>query len=201
MLDISKLRMYRLHYEELERYRTKFNCHINIVAGDTDSFFFECVNVNLKKELLPVMIADKLLDTSNYPANNPLYSVALANAIGKFKDESAGIHDYVDWIFLRPKLYSLHSNVTTVKAKGINTRQSPLTHANFVAEYESLNNDDDNIEKQPTMVKQRRIGSINHQLYTFESTKIALSAVDDKRVWFEQNSSLAYGHYLLHETS
>ena len=39
VLDLSKLLMYQLHYEELQVYREKFACEINIFAGDIDSFF------------------------------------------------------------------------------------------------------------------------------------------------------------------
>ena len=65
VLDLSKLRMYQLQYLELEKYRQQFKCQINIVAGDTDSFFLECVGVK-REVLLDEMQKDELLDTSNY---------------------------------------------------------------------------------------------------------------------------------------
>ena len=136
------------------------------------------------------MIRDELLDTSNYPTNHPLHSTKLTNQIGKFIDEGAGVEDYRDWVFLRPKIYSLQSSM---KAKGINLKQMSLTHADFVRELEG-NNDD------ATYVKQRRIGTDNHQLYTYECNKVALSAHDDKRHWIDGNSSVAYGHYQTRNT-
>ena len=48
VLDLSKLRMYQLQYIDLERYRQDLNCEIKIVAGDTDSFFLQCKNVDLR---------------------------------------------------------------------------------------------------------------------------------------------------------
>jgi len=39
VLDLSKLRMYQLQYQDLERYRQDLSCKIQIIAGDTDSFF------------------------------------------------------------------------------------------------------------------------------------------------------------------
>ena len=64
VLDLSKLRMYQLQYQELEAYRVEFpDSRIDIVAGDTDSFFLECHNLNLSTELLPAMVRDGLLDT------------------------------------------------------------------------------------------------------------------------------------------
>ena len=189
VLDLSKLRMYKLHYEELERYRQEFNCELNIVAGDTDSFFLQCVNVSVPGQLLPAMMRDDLLDTSNYPADHPLHSKRLANVVGKFKDEGAGITQFTDWVFLRPKLYSLQSSDTSEvsKAKGVNLRQVTLTHAQYVRELE-----EDCVE--PLYVKQQRIGSLNHQLYTFHNSKLALSRHDDKRHWLDRYTSCAYGH-------
>ena len=144
------------------------------------------------EQLLPAMIRDELLDTSNYPKDHPLYSTKFASQIGKFKDESAGVQRFVDCIFLRPKLYSLKSDTTkhVIKAKGVNTRQAAITHQHYVDIF---------MNGGAHHVKQRRIGSQQHQLYTMATTKLALSCADDKRSWIAHNSSLAYGHHrLLH---
>ena len=75
VLDLSKLRMYQLQYHELENYRNEFKgCELNIIAGDTDSFFLECRNIDVSSQLLPAMIRDELLDTSNFPKSHSLYS-------------------------------------------------------------------------------------------------------------------------------
>ena len=139
VLDISKLRMYELNYRELAEYRMRFQCELNIVAGDTDSFFIECKNIDLKSELLPAMIEDGYLDTSNYPKEDELYSSRLASRIGKFKDESGG-QDYDEWVFLRPKSYSLLKRGDSgghLRAKGVILRQTQLTHSDYKCEYEA----------------------------------------------------------------
>ena len=211
VLDISKLRMYELHYVELEKYRKEFQCEINIVAGDTDSFFLECINVDLRTQLLPAMIRDQLLDTSNYESSDPLYSSQLASRIGKFKDESGGgIDPFVEWIFLRPKCYSLlsQSQHDHRRSKGVMLHQTSLSHLDFKNEFmiherkrrrEEEDVDDDEINEEEhesrRYVKQRRIGSKNHQLYTIIQSKVALNINDDKRHWIGCNESLAYGHY------
>jgi hypothetical protein len=139
------------------------------------------------------MLRDNLLDTSNYPRDHPLYSTKLTNQIGKFKDESGGTGAFLDWVFLRAKLYSMlqEGAVTVSKAKGVSLKQTALTHRNYIDQLES---------SVPTFVKQRRIGSANHQLFTYESSKIALSAQDDKRHWVDANDSVAYGHHTLAHT-
>jgi hypothetical protein len=191
ILDLSKLRMYDLQYVELQKYRELFSCDINIVAGDTDSFFLECRNVSLRNQLLPQMLADGLLDTSKYPSTDALYSSKFADVVGKFKDESKGV-PYDEWVFLRPKCYSLSSGIkSTIKAKGVDLKDSSLKHESYLKVY----NDDSSIT-----IDQMRIQSKNHQLYTIKSRKLALRCQDDKRHWVGKNKSHAYGHYALRDS-
>ena len=79
------------------------------------------------------MKADGLLDTSNFPHEHTLYSSENANKIGLFKDESGAAIVYKEWIFLRPKCYSLLSdkNVASKKAKGVVRRvvSNEITHS------------------------------------------------------------------------
>jgi len=189
VLDLSKLRMYKLQYEELQSYRDRFNCEINIIAGDTDSFFLECRNVNLRSQLLPAMISDNLLDTSNYEKDDPLFSTSLKAVIGKFKDENKGLNDFKEWVFLRPKSYSLLSqSKSMMRSKGISLHQTDISHQSYIEAYEN------GVQQR---VQQNRIGSINHQLFTIKTTKKALDPFDDKREWIGKNESVAYGHYIL----
>jgi hypothetical protein len=48
VLDLSKLVMYKLRYESMEKYEKQFGGSIRIAGGDTDSFFLEvssyCIN-------------------------------------------------------------------------------------------------------------------------------------------------------------
>ena len=74
VLDNSKLIMYQLKYERLTSYEDRFNASIDILAGDTDSFFLSCHGVTLS-QLLPAMQQDGLLDTSNYYPSHPLFSM------------------------------------------------------------------------------------------------------------------------------
>ena len=189
VLDLSKLRMYQFQYKELQNYREKFNCQINIVAGDTDSFFLECKNVDLRLQLYPKMIEDGLLDTSNYPVTDPLFSDKICSVIGKVKDENKG-NQYKEWVFLRPKCYSLQGDKNTLKAKGISLTNSNLTHEAYKKVY---------TDGGTVSIPQKRIGSVNHQLYTFMTEKRALQCLDDKRYWFNSNESYAYGHYKIRQ--
>jgi hypothetical protein len=202
ILDLSKLLMYKFNYSYLEKYRKKFSCELNIVAGDTDSFFLECKNISLKDKLLPAMIEDELLDTSNYQPENPLYHRNFPNAVGKFKDETAGKYAFTEWVFLRPKCYSLLGDKNIKKAKGIahSTVDNCINHEHYKKVYESLNvtNDgEDGCDTCSSMsVNTQRIGSKRHQLYTFDTPKTALCCLDNKRKWLSKNASVPYGHYM-----
>ena len=91
VLDLSKVIMYDLIYCKLPQYAEKFNCKMTVCGGDTDSLFILVRGkVDLQKELYPAMIRDKLLDTSNYPKNQILYSDALNAQLGCIKDEFKG---------------------------------------------------------------------------------------------------------------
>jgi hypothetical protein len=200
VLDLSKLRMYRLQYVELQRYRMEFRgSQINIVAGDTDSFFLEVKNIDLETELLPAMIRDCALDTSNYPTASTLYSKRFENKVGLFKDESGGSEKFKQWIFLRPKCYSmLHEDGSAhPKAKGVK-RGTTLLHQSYSEVFQSFHPEDPEAPPAKRLrVDQRGIRSENHQLRTVAYSKIALSVLDDKRKWVSQNLSLPYGHYSL----
>jgi hypothetical protein len=195
VLDLSKLRMYELNYSDFEKYRAKFNCALEIVAGDTDSFFVECHNVSLRNQLLPAMLEDDILDTSNYAITDPLYTDKYANKIGLIKDESACKIVYKEWIFIRPKCYSLltYDGENIKKAKGIirDTVKRKLSHDDY-----------NNIFTHPDeshYEKQRKIVTSNHQLITLETCKRVMGGVnagDDKRLWYSKNESRAYGHFM-----
>jgi len=189
VLDLSKVRMYQLQYYDLQKYRNLLGCTINIVAGDTDSFFLEVKNISLRDVLLPMMIQDQLLDTSNYDPNDPLFSNAINSVIGKIKDESKG-NAYKEWIFLRPKCYCLSGNIIIMKAKGIHLKDTTITFQSYLDVYNN---------NTILTVPQIRIGSINHQLFTFKMNKIALRNLDDKRIWTAKNKSVAYGHYSIRD--
>lgn len=192
VLDDSKLTMYDLFYEKLkptfenrERDQT-----VTLCGGDTDSFFLCLKNLSLSQEVLPELIRQRLLDTSNYPCTHRFHSDLLRAKLGCIKDESAGF-PHEEWIFLRPKLYSMKVGTGGKKAaKGIQKAvlQSEISHEDYVQAFELL---------KDMSVSVRRIASRNHRVFTIEQQKRALSVWEDKRAWIEPNKSLPYGHYAL----
>ena len=193
ILDLSKLCMYELKYKILAKYEARFNCKISIVAGDTDSFFLECRNIDVKSKLIPAMIVDGHLDTSNYERTNPLYSDNIASVVGRFKDETKGRGTILEGVFLCPKSYSILTDSyvdkekNVKKAKGVILKGSCIDHDSYLQAYN---------DSTVLNIPQTKIGSKNHQLFTLKNNKKALSCFDNKRRWLDKNISVAYGHYL-----
>ena len=196
VLDIAKLIMYKLYYVKMKEYERKLNCKIEVVGSDTDSLFLEIKDCSVYEKLLPAMMEDDLLDTSNFPKDHQLYSIKNKARLGCVKDESGG-EPYYEWILLKPKSYSLKSLVRKIeykKAKGVKraTVAKVLNHDKYKCAY---------IQKKALYVKQRRISSKNHFLSTIDFTKKSLSAFENKRYWVNANYSLPFGHYSLNQTN
>ena len=191
VLDLSKLVMYQLYYDTLSTMATRFNGRIEILGGDTDSFFLKSVNIDVEKELLPLLCHEGILDTSNYPSSHPLYTNDRKARLGCIKDENKGT-PFREWVLLRPKAYSMLSvdGAQINRAKGVrrSTLRMEISYALYKQAY----------EKQTTFRHvQRRIGSINHQMYNITYSKRTLSFFEDKRAWTSINKSLPFGNHQL----
>lgn len=195
VLDLSKLIMYELYYDRLRPMAARLGGSIELLGGDTDSFFLKVTNINVEEKLLPLLCRERLLDTSNYPADHPLFSNERRAKLGCIKDEAAG-KPFREWILLRPKSYSMLAvdGGEIKRAKGVrrSTISQEITHATYKEAY----------ERQRTFTHtQRRIGSTRHQIYSMTYRKKTLSFFEDKRAWLSINRSLPYGNYRLHNAN
>jgi hypothetical protein len=193
VLDLSKLIMYQLFYDQLKGYEQQFGGKISIVGGDTDSFFLLLKNISLQKELLPVMLSDGLLDTSNYsPSTHPLFSQAHKARLGCIKVEGGG-RIFKEWVLLRPKCYSMLTTESWEhkRAKGVQRSvvAREMRHADYLAVHEGTRTED--------VREVRRFRSHLHSIDTIRQRKRALTCFEDKRAWLSPNYSVAYGHYSL----
>lgn len=82
VLDESKLIMYKFRYQTLANIATRENIKIEIVGGDTDSFFIQ-TNVPIYKTLIPLL--GNCFDASNFPKHHELYSMKNASKLGCVK--------------------------------------------------------------------------------------------------------------------
>ena len=189
VLDISKIIMYKIVYDDFPKYERQFNCNISVVGGDTDSLFFEARGVDMIGTLFPQMQQDGLLDTSNYAKNHSMFSESHKAQLGCIKDEFCG-HACREFILLRPKSYSMKMNDANEfdkkKSKGVPRRKIKLfKHEDFCNVF---------FRQTEISTNNRRMQTIKHVVYNVEQHKIALSYADDKRAWYSNNFSLPYGH-------
>ena len=209
ILDLSKHHMYDFHYNV---WMKKFP-NSRLLFTDTDSLAYEVTDHDLYAGMAD--IKDQF-DFSEYPKDHPLYSMDNMKVVGKFKDECKG-QLMLNFTGLRPKLYSLDferlahfekddqgleievskpSTTTETKivvdnknaAKGIQTSVAKkLTASDYKQTLKTL---------ESKHVEVTRIGSDYHNLYTYKTNKIGLSAFDTKR-WICDDgiSTLAFGHW------
>ena len=174
ILDLSKLLMFDFHYNYIHKKYTFEKA--KLLFTDTDSLMYELDTDDFYADISED-VATKF-DTSDYPPNHKsgIPSGLNKKVIGLFKDEVGG-KQITHFVGLRPKLYSfkVEESSTTKKCKGIkkNVVKKGIEFEDYVR---CLFNE----EKQ--MRKMNIIRSENHEIYSKEVNKLALSGDDDKRV-------------------
>ena len=128
ILDLSKTLMYDFHYNYIKQ---KYGSEAKLLFTDTDSLTYEIE----AKDVYSDFWKDKeKFDNSDYPENSPYFNIANKKAIGKFKDEAAGI-PISEFVGLRSKMYSYikENNKCGKTAKGIkkNVIKKDITHENY----------------------------------------------------------------------
>ena len=173
ILDLSKTLMFDFHYKYI---KNKYGKKAELLFTDTDSLMYHIKTKDFYKDI-NFDIKDKF-DTSDYSPNHKSGIPTGLNkkVIGMFKDEVSG-KQITHFVGLRPKLYSfkVEGEVDLKKCKGIkkNVVKKSLDFDDYVKCLFSG-------EKE--MRKMNIIRSENHDIYSKEVNKIALSNEDDKRV-------------------
>ena len=194
-LDLSKLLMFDFQYGYVKKKWE--NC--SVLYTDTDSLVLEIET----EDFFADIAADvpEWFDTNDFSPKHPAVLNGMPivpknkKKIGLMKDECGGVI-MTEFVALKPKLYSFLTEVDEEirekqKAKGVKKCmiKKSLRHANFV---KCL------MTKESQMRKQSFFRSRDHHLFTENMTKIALSAMDDKRIILENGiDTLALGHYKL----
>ena len=188
ILDLSKTIMYDFHYNYI---KSKYGDKAKLLFSDTDSLMCEIQTEDFYKDISGD-VKDRF-DTSNYPENHPSGIPTGINkkVLGKMKDEAAGkiIKEFVG---LRAKLYSFimdDGGEEIKKCKGIKKQvvESSISHEDYKTCL---------LTGKEQLRKQNILRSYNHEVYTEEVNKVALSALDDKRYILKDGiHTLAWGHY------
>ena len=186
ILDLSKIIMYDFHYEYI---KPKYGDKAKLLFTDTDSFLYEIQTEDFYKDISGDVFAR--FDTSNYPEGHPSGIPTGINkkVLGMFKDEAGG-KPIKEFVGLRAKLYSykMDEGKENKRCKGIKKAvvEKSITHENYKTCLET---------GKEQLRRQNIIRSYNHELYTEEVNKIALSAADDKRYLLKDSyDTLAWGH-------
>ena len=172
ILDLSKTLMYDFHYNYI---KDKYGKKAELLFTDTDSLMYQIKTKDFYKDIC-YDIKNKF-DTSDYPTDHSSGILTGVNkkVIGMFKDEASG-KQITHFVGLRPKLYSykVEGELELKKCKGIkkNVVKKTLIFDDYVRCLFSG-------EKE--MRKMKIIRSENHDLYSKEVNKVALSNQDDKR--------------------
>ena len=172
ILDLSKTLMFDFHYNYI---RKKYKNKAELLFTDTDSLMYQIYTDDFYKDISRDI--KKKFDTSDYPPNHESGILTGVNkkVIGMFKDEVAG-KQITCFVGLRPKLYSfrIEEDKEVRKCKGIkkNVVKKKLDFDDYV---QCL------FSGKKEMRKMKIIRSENHDIYSKEVNKVALSNEDDKR--------------------
>ena len=135
------------------------------------------------------MILKKRFDTSNYEVNRPLPTGKNKKVIGLMKDELGG-KIITEFVTLRPKTYSYLTGDCKENKKAKGTKKCVTKRMIKFNDYKNYLLKDEVILKS-----QQRFISKNHDVYTENTNKIALSNNDDKRIVSSDNiASYPYGY-------
>ena len=191
ILELSKIIMFDFHYKYIKpKYRNK----AKLLFTDTDSFLYEIQTEDFYKDIAGD-VRDRF-DTSDYPEGHPSGIPTGINkkVLGKFKDEAAGkvIKEFVG---LRAKLYSykMDEGKENKRCKGIKKAvvEKSIRHEDYKT---CLTTGKEQLRRQNI------IRSYEHELYTEEVNKVALSAADDKRYLLKDSyNTLAWGHHRIRD--
>ena len=191
ILELSKILMFDFHYKYI---KPKYENKAKLLFTDTDSFLYEIETEDFYKDIAGD-VKDRF-DTSEYPENHPSGIPTGINkkVLGMFKDEAAGkiIKEFVG---LRAKLYSykMDEGKENKKCKGVKKQvvEENITHEDYKTCL---------LTGKEILRKQNILRSYEHEVYTEEVNKIALSAADDKRYILSDGIvTLAWGHYKIKE--
>ena len=187
ILELSKIIMFDFHYNYI---KSKYADKAKLLFTDTDSLMYQIETEDFYKDITED-VKDRF-DTSDYPENHPSGIPTGINkkVLGMMKDEAAGkiIKEFVG---LRSKLYSfiMDDGGETKKCKGIKRQvvESSIRHEHYKTCLKT---------GKELLRKQNILRSYEHEVYTEEVNKIALSALDDKRYILSNGmDTLAWGHY------
>lgn len=196
ILELSKLHMYRFHYDYIKK---RYGLNAKLLFTDTDSLAYLVSTEDIYKDFNEHKV--DYFDFSNYPKTHPNYCAVNKRVPGYFKDETASV-PITCFVGLRSKMYSFlmesqklkcvmgkegGADVETKIAKGIKNTviERDLSYDDY------LNCLMDNVVMENAY---NTIRSVAHQVCTNRQSKVSLSPFDDKRYLLDNINTLPHGH-------
>ena len=186
ILEISKIITYEFWYDYVKK---KYGDMVKLYYMDTYSLIMNIKTKDFYKDI--AQDVEERSDTSNYDVDRPLPKGKNKKVIGFMKDELGG-GIITEFVALRPKTYSYMTDefIEMKKAKG--TKKCIIKKMLTFEDYKKCLFDSESMLKS-----QQRFKSENHEVYTENINKIALSSNDDKRiVALDGITSYPYGYVL-----
>jgi len=140
----------------------------------------------------------ELFDFSNMPKSHPLFSTANENKLGCLKYEMPGyVMDY--WVCPQLKCYKAHGVVDPRCAKEVRQKEMSIMKTKGVpnnASSKQLSMDDfTDPLRRPKTVEYTKIRAVSARLFNETNRRTVLNFTDGKQYWFEDGTSLPFGHY------
>ena len=171
ILEISKLLMYDFWYDCV---KPKYGDNIKLCYMDTDSFIMNIKTEDFYKDIANDV--EKRFDMSNYEVNRPLPTGKNKTVIGLMKDELGG-KIIPEFVTLKPKTYSYLTDDCKKDKKAKGTKKCKIKRLIKFNDYKNC------LLKDEVVLKlQQRFRIKEHDVYTENINKIALSNNDDKRI-------------------
>ena len=198
-LGRAKERMYDFYYSCIQR--EYGHEKVQLLGGDTDSLFLAVKCEDIYADMRKPELSNAWFDRSDYSPEDPvlgpdMYDGTNKKVRGMFKDVTAQSGIITRFCYLKSKLYSYATtrDYEEKKAKGIDTN-FVKKNLSFNDYYRVLFNED------VTNATSKRFQSIQHNIFTVETTKTGLTSFDNKRYYLNAVDSLAYGHYRIPQIS
>ena len=202
ILEISKILMYEFWYDYM---KPKYNDNVRLCYMDTDSFVMHIKTNDFHKDIASDV--ENRFDTSNYEINTaepsslersalarrPLPTGKNKKVIGLMKFELGG-KIITEFVTLRPKTYSFLTDDGKEDKKAKGTKKCITKKMIKFNDYKKCL-----LNGEIILKSQQRFISDNHDVYTEDVNKTALSDDDDKRIVSSKKIiSYPYGYVLKH---
>ena len=198
ILEISKIIMYQFWYDYVKK---KYEDMVKLCYMDTDSLIMNIKTKDFYKDI--AQDVEERFDASNYDVDRPLPKGKNKKVIGLMKDELGG-GIITEFVALRPKAYSIITEFVALRPKADSymtdefiemktakgTKKCVVKKILKFEDYEKCL-----FDNKPMLKSQQRFKSENHEVYTENINKIALSSNDDKRILaLDGITSYPYGY-------